>query len=226
MLTANEWEVVQLSVKVALWCVVVSLPPGIALGWLLARCTFRGRLLLDGLCHLPLVLPPVVTGYVLLLLFGRRGVFGPALETVGIDLAFTWKAAVLSSAVVGFPLMLRAIRLAVESVDPRLEGVARTLGAGRARVFATVTLPLAAPGVLAGSLLTFARSLGEFGATITFASNIQGETRTIPAAVYTFLNQPDGEAAAARLAILSICLSLGALLASEWMARRLRRREV
>ncbi|MDA0748031.1 MAG: molybdate ABC transporter permease subunit [bacterium] len=225
MLQAEEWEVLGLSVQVALVCVLVSLLPGVLLGWALARGQFRGKLVLDGLCHLPLVLPPVVTGYLLLLLFGRRGVLGAFLDGVfGLTLSFTWKGAVLASAVVGFPLMLRAVRLAVEEVDPRLERAARTLGAGPLRAFATVTLPLAAPGLLVGSLLTFARSLGEFGATITFVGNIQGETRTIPSAIFTYLNQPGGEAAAIRLAVLSVVLSLVALIASEWAARRMRRR--
>jgi molybdate transport system permease protein len=225
LLTAEEWEVLELSLRVAVCCVVVSLPPGVYLGWLLARVEFRGKVLLDGLCHLPLVLPPVVTGYVLLLLFGRRGVFGGVLErTFGLQFAFNWKGAVLASAIVGFPLMLRAIRLAVESVDPRLERVARTLGAGPIHVFFTITLRLAAPGLLVGSLLAFARSLGEFGATIAFVSNIQGETRTIPLAIFTYLNQPGGESPAARLVLISVLISLAALVASETVSRGLRRR--
>jgi molybdate transport system permease protein len=224
MLSPEEWEILELSVRVGLLCVVISLPPGILLGWLLARSTFRGKVLLDGVLHLPLVLPPVVTGYVLLLLFGRRGFLGALLnDWFGIHLAFTWKGAVLASAVVGFPLMLRSIRLAIEGVDIRLERAARTLGAGPIRVFGTVTLRLAAPGVLVGALLTFARSLGEFGATITFASNIAGETRTLPLAIYTFLNQPGGEDPAARLVIVSALVSLAALVASEVMMRRMKR---
>ena len=224
MLTAEEWEVLLLSLRVGVGCVLCSLPPGIALGWLLARRRFRGKLLLDGICHLPLVMPPVVTGYLLLLLFGRRGLLGGFVEEgLGLRLAFDWKGAVLASAVVGFPLLLRAVRLGIEGVDPRLEQVARTLGAGRLRVFFTVTLRLAAPSLLVGSLLTFARSLGEFGATITFVSNIAGETRTIPSAIYTYLNQPGGESAAGRLVLLSILLSLAALLASEGVARKMRR---
>jgi len=224
MLTAEEWEVLELSLRVALCCVVVSLPFGVGLGWLLARAEFRGKVLLDGFCHLPLVLPPVVTGYVLLLLFGRRGFLGGMLErTFGLHFAFNWKGAVLASAVVGFPLMLRAIRLAIESVDPRLERVARTLGAGPVYAFFTVTLRLSVPGLIVGALLTFARSLGEFGATITFVSNIQGETRTIPAAIFTYLNQPGGEAPAARLVLISVLLSLAAMVASETVSQRLRR---
>lgn len=223
MLTSEEWEVLRLSLRVAFCCVLLSLLPGVILGWLLARCRFRGKLLLDGLCHLPLVLPPVAVGYLLLLLFGRRGLLGGFLAQVGVQLAFNWKGAVLASAVVGFPLMLRAIRLGIEGVDPRLEQVARTLGAGPLRAFFSVTLRLALPGVLAGALLSFARSLGEFGATITFVANIAGETRTLPSAIYTYLNQPGGEEAAMRLMVISILLSLAALLGSEWLTRRLQR---
>ncbi len=224
MLTPEEWEILALSVRVGVVCVLVSLLPGVLLGWLLARCQFRGKVLLDGLLHLPLVLPPVVTGYILLVLFGRRGVFGAWLSAwFGIQLAFTWKAAVLASAVLGFPLMLRAIRLGIEGVDPRLERAARTLGAGSVRAFVTVTLRLASPGLLVGGLLAFARSLGEFGATIVFAANIAGETRTLPLAIYTFLNQPEGEAPAARLVVISAVVSLGALVLSEMVARRMRR---
>ena len=223
-MTPEEWGILELSLRVGLWCVLISLPPGILLGWLLARAHFPGKILLDSILHLPLVLPPVVTGYALLLLFGRRGVLGALLhDWFGLHLSFSWKAAVLASAVVGFPLMLRSIRLAMENVDVRLERAARTLGAGPIRAFATVTLRLAAPGIVVGALLTFARSLGEFGATITFASNIPGETRTLPLAIYTFLNQPDGENAAARLVIISALVSLGALVASEILTRRMRR---
>lgn len=224
ILTAEEWEVLALSLRVAVCCVMVSLPPGVGLGWLLARAEFRGKVLLDGLCHLPLVLPPVVTGYVLLLLFGRRSLLGGVLErTFGLQFAFNWKGAVLASAIVGFPLMLRAIRLAVEGVDPRLERVARTLGAGPVHAFFTVTLRLAAPGLLVGALLAFARSLGEFGATIAFVSNIQGETRTIPLAIFTYLNQPGGEHPAVRLVLISVLVSLGAMVVSETLSQRLRR---
>ncbi|MBI4530062.1 MAG: molybdate ABC transporter permease subunit [Candidatus Latescibacteria bacterium] len=226
MLTPEEWDVMTLSLRVGFFCVLLSLPPGVLLGWLLARGRFRGKILLDGLCHLPLVLPPVVTGYLLLILFGRRGVVGGFLErVVGIQIAFTWKGVVLASAIVGFPLMLRAVRLAIEGVDPRLEHVARTLGAGPLTAFCTVTLRLAFPGLLVGSLLMFARSLGEFGATIIFAANIAGETRTIPLAIFTYLNQPGGEAATARLTAISIALSLVALVAGEWVSRRMRREE-
>ena len=211
-----------LSMRVGLFCVIITLPPAVLCGWLLARREFPGKLLVDGLCHLPLVMPPVVTGYLLLLLFGRRGFFGPALEAVGLQLSFDWKGAVLASAVVAFPLTLRAVRLGIESVDVRLEQVARTLGARPWRVFFAVTLRLATPSLLVGALLAFARSLGEFGATITFVSNIAGETRTLPLAIYTLLNQPGGDSAALRLVVLSIGLSLVALLGSEWASRRTR----
>lgn len=224
MLSSQEWDVLSLSLRVALASVALVLPPAVAMGWLLARYKFRGKLLVDGICHLPLVLPPVVTGYILLLAFGRRGWFGGILDTLGVTLAFDWKGAVLASAVVAFPLSLRAVRLAIEDVDPRLEGVARTLGAGPWRVFFTVTLRLAAPGLCVGAMLAFARSLGEFGATITFVANIAGQTRTIPSAIYTYLNQPAGEDAAIRLVWISIAVSLAALLGSEWAARRTRNR--
>ena len=222
MLSPEEWQVLGLSLRVAFCCVLLSLVPAVLLGWLLARREFPGKIVLDGLCHLPLVLPPVVTGYLLLMLFGRRGFFGPLLAAIDLQLAFDWKGAVLASAVVGFPLMLRSVRLGIESVDPRLENVARTLGAGRLRTFLTITLRLALPGLIVGSLLTFARSLGEFGATITFAANIAGQTRTIPSAIYTYLNQPGGEDRVIGLVIVSVALSLVALIASEWSARRLR----
>ena len=221
-MSAAEWSVIALSLRVGVCCVLVSLPPALLVGWLLARHQFPGKLLLDGLFHLPLVLPPVVTGYLLLLLFGRRGLFGPALAYLGIELAFDWKGAGAAAAVVAFPLVLRAVRLGIEAVDPRLERVARTLGASRTRAFVTVTLRLAVPGLLVGALLAFARSLGEFGATITFVSNIADQTRTLPLAIYTLLNQPGGEDAAARLVVFSICLSFAALVASEWAARRSR----
>ncbi len=223
MITGAEWEVLRLSFLVAVCCVGLSLPPGVLLGWALARSDFRGKAIVDGICHLPLVLPPVVTGYLLLILFSRRGPVGSVLEEWGIRLAFDWKGAVLASAIVGFPLMLRSIRLAVESVDPRLESAARTLGSGPFRAFCEVTLPLALPGVLVGALLTFARSLGEFGATITFASNIPGETQTLPLAIFSQIQQPGGEASAFRLVLVSVVVSFGALLASEALSRRLKR---
>lgn len=223
MLTSDDWVVLELSMRVALVCVFLTLPLAVALGWLLARHDFPGKLLVDGICHLPLVLPPVVTGYLLLLLFGRHGLFGPILEKFDLSLAFDWKGAALASAVVGFPLVLRAVRLAIENVEPRMESVARTLGAGPLRVFFTVTLRLAAPGLWVGALLSFARSLGEFGATITFVANIEGKTRTIPTAIYTYLNQPGGEDSALRLVWISVGVSLAALLASEWASRHARR---
>jgi molybdate transport system permease protein len=210
---------------VSLWSVAASLPPGLAIAWLLARCRFPGRLALDGLVHLPLVLPPVVIGYGLLVLLGRRGPLGAWLhDAFGITIAFTWKGAVLASAVMAFPLMVRAIRLSLEGVDQRLEAAARTLGSGRLRVFLTITLPLMAPGILTGVILAFARSVGEFGATITFVSNIPGETQTLPLALYSLTQTPSGDAAALRLAILSVILAMAALLASEVAARRLARR--
>jgi molybdate transport system permease protein len=221
---AQEWEVFWLSLRVAVCCVTLTLPAAILLGWVLARCNFPGKFLLDGLCHLPLVLPPVVTGYLLLLLFGRRGLLGPALDFIGVRLAFDWKGAVLASAVVAFPLVLRAVRLGIENIDPRLEQVARTLGASPLRAFGSITLRLATPAMVVGSLLAFARSLGEFGATITFVSNIAGETRTIPSAIYTYLNQPGGDEAAFRLVVISVLISFSALVGSEWAARRARRR--
>jgi molybdate transport system permease protein len=224
-LTPLEIEALSLSLKVALWSVVASLPFGLVVAWLLGRREFFGKTLLDGLVHLPLVLPPVVVGYLLLLLFGRHGPLGSWLyESFGITLAFTWEGAALAAAVMAFPLMVRAMRLSIEAVDQKLETAARTLGATRANVFLTVTLPLILPGVLAGAVLAFARSLGEFGATITFVSNIPGETRTLPLALYSLIQTPDGEAGAFRLAVLSVLLSLAALAASEFIARRLRAR--
>lgn len=223
MLTAEEWQVLALSARVAVVCALVLAVPGIALGWLLARVNFRGKVLVDALLHAPLVLPPVVTGYLLLVLLGRRGLLGAWLhDHLGITFAFTWKAAVVASALMALPLMVRSVRLAVELVDCRLEDAARTLGAGRWRTFATVTLPLALPGVVTGLILAFARSLGEFGATMIFAGNIAGETRTLPLAIYTFLQVPGGEAAALRLVVISLVLALGALAVSEWLARRAR----
>lgn len=223
-LSEVELEAVRLSLKVAFWSVTCSLPVGLFVAWLLARRRFPGKALLDGLVHLPLVVPPVVVGYMLLVLFGRRGPIGGFLHDVfGITVIFTWKGAALAAAVMAFPLMVRAMRLSLEAVDRRLEAAARTLGATPLDVFFTVTLPLMAPGVLAGAILGFARSLGEFGATITFVSNIPGETRTLPVAIYTFTQVPDGDTAALRLSAISVLLALAALIASEWLARRLRR---
>lgn len=224
-LTDLEREALALSLRVSLWAVAGSLPLGIALAWLLARRDFPGKVLVDGLIHMPLVLPPVVTGYVLLVTLGRRGVVGQYLhDWFGIQFAFTWKAAAIASAVMAFPLMVRAIRLSMESVDRGLEQAARTLGASPLRVFGTVTLPLVGPGILTGVILAFARSLSEFGATITFASNIPGETRTLPLALYTLTQVPGGDAAAFRLCVISALLALAALVASELLSRRMQKR--
>jgi molybdate transport system permease protein len=222
-LTPAEWGTVLLSLKVASAATLLSLPFGIAAAFLLARVRFRGKSLVDGLVHLPLVLPPVVTGYALLVLFGRRGPVGQALEQAfGIVLAFRWTGAALACAVMAFPLMVRAIRLAMEAVDPRLEAAAGTLGARPVFVFATVTLPLALPGILAGTVLAFAKALGEFGATITFVSNIPGETQTLPLAIYALTQDPAGDAAALRLAVVATVIAFAALLASEWLADRVK----
>ena len=224
MLSPFETEALNLSLRVAFWSVLLSLPVGLLAAWALARWHFYGKTLLNGLIHLPLVLPPVVVGYGLLVLFGRQGPLGAWLyETFGITLAFTWRGAALAAAVMAFPLMVRAMRISLEAVDRRLEAAARTLGAGPLNVFLTVTLPLMAPGILAGAILAFARSLGEFGATITFVSNIPGETRTLPIALYTLIQTPDGETGALRLAVISVVVALFALAASELLARRLTR---
>ncbi len=224
-LTAVETEALLLSLRVAFWAMTCSLPLGIAAAWLLARCEFPGKAVLDTVIHLPLVVPPVVVGYLLLVLLGRQGPLGGWLYDVfGITIAFTWKGAAVAAAVMAFPLVVRAIRLSIEAVDRRLESAARTLGAGSVAVFFTVTLPLAGSGIVAGAILGFARSLGEFGATITFVSNIPGETRTLPIALYSFTQVPGGEAAALRLVLVSVALAFAALLASEFLARRLRAR--
>jgi len=220
MPTRDELEIVALSLKVAFWGVAVSLPVAVAAAFVLARKRFPGKTLFDAAVHLPLVLPPVVVGFGLLALFGRHGPLGRVLEPLGIAFAFRWTGAALAAAIMGFPLMVRAIRLAIDTVDTRLESAARTLGARRTRVFFTVTLPLAWPGLVTGALLAFARALGEFGATITFVSNIPGETQTLPLAIYTFTQVPGAEAPALRLSILSVLLSLGALALSEGLARR------
>jgi molybdate transport system permease protein len=224
-LTPFELSALELSLRVGIASMLCSLPFGLAAAWLLARGRFHGKTLVDVIIHLPLVLPPVVVGYALLTLFGRRGVVGAWLfDTLGIRLAFDWKGAALASAVMAFPLLVRAIRLSLETVDRRLEAAALTLGASRTRVFFTVTLPLTAPGLLAGAILAFARSIGEFGATISFVSNLPGLTQTLPLAFFSLIQQPGGEAAAMRLTVISIALSLAALLASELLARRLARR--
>jgi molybdate transport system permease protein len=224
-LTPFELSALELSLRVGIASVLCSLPLGLAAAWLLARCRFPGKTLVDGVIHLPLVLPPVVVGYALLSLFGRRGIVGAWLfDRLGVSLAFNWKGAALASAVMAFPLLVRAIRLSLEAVDRRLEAAALTLGAGRLRVFLTVTLPLTAPGLLAGAILAFARSIGEFGATISFVSNLPGLTQTLPLAFFSLIQQPGGEAAAARLTVISIVLSLAALVASELLARRIARK--
>jgi molybdate transport system permease protein len=223
-LTPAEWSALALSVRVAAWCVAVTVLPGVAAGWLLARRDFPGKSIVDAVFHLPLVLPPVVVGYLLLVTLGRYGPIGGFLhDALGIDLAFNVAAAVIASAIMGFPLMVRAVRLAIELVDRRLEDAARTLGAGPVRVLLTVTLPLALPGILSGMVLSFARSLGEFGATITFAGNIAGRTRTLPAAVFTYTQIPGGDAPAMRLVLISALLSLVTLVVAEALARRARR---
>jgi molybdate transport system permease protein len=223
-MSAAETEILLLSLKVAFWAVLGSLPVALALAMLLARTDFPGKALLDGLVNLPLVLPPVVVGYLLLVIFGRNGPIGGFLEqSFGIVFAFRWTGAALAAAVMGLPLAVRAMRQAIEAVDGRLEAAAATLGAGRAWVFATVTLPLIAPGILNGVLLAFARSLGEFGATITFVSSIPGETQTLPLAIYNFTQVPGGDAQAWRLCAFSIVLSLAALVLSEWLLRAARR---
>ena len=223
-LTPDEWTAVALSLKVAAAATLCSLPLGLAVAWLLARKRFPGHALLDGLVHLPLILPPVVTGYLLLLSFGRRGLFGAVLAEIGIVFSFRWTGAALACAVMGFPLMVRAMRLSIEAVDRRLEQSAATLGARPLAVFLAVTLPLSLPGILAGAVLAFAKSMGEFGATITFVSNISGETQTLPSAIYTLTQVPGGESAALRLTAISVVLSMLALLLSELLARRIGRR--
>jgi molybdate transport system permease protein len=219
-LTPDEWIAIELSLRIAVVATLVALPFGVAVAWLLARKDFWGKSLLDGLVHLPLVLPPVVTGYLLLLSFGRRGLFGSFLADLGIVFSFRWTGAALACGVMGFPLLVRAARLSIEAIDQRLEAAASTLGANRSWTFLTVTLPLALPGIIAGMVLCFAKALGEFGATITFVSNIPGETQTISAAIYTFTQVPGGDAAAGRLVIVAIVIALAALILSEWLARR------
>lgn len=223
-LTPEGAQALRLSLQVALTAMLCSLPFGIAVAWLLARKEFWGKQILNGLVHLPLILPPVVTGYLLLITFGRRGTLGPFLESIGIVFSFRWTGAALAAAVMAFPLMVRAIRLSIEAVDQRLEAAASTLGAAPFWVFLTVTLPLALPGVLAGAVLGFAKALGEFGATITFVAAIPGETQTLPSAIYALLQVPGGDAAAGRLVVLSILLAMGALVLSEVLARRLQAR--
>lgn len=221
-LSPPEIEAVLLSLKVAFWATLVSLPFGIATGFVLARYEFPGKQLLNGLVHLPLILPPVVTGFILLKLFGTQGPIGGALQELGIVIAFSWTGAALAAAIMAFPLMVRAIRLSFETVDKRLEETARSLGASRFQVFFVISLPLALPGVMTGSILAFAKAIGEFGATITFVSNIPGETRTLPSAVYSFMQVPGGEESAYRLVVLAVIVSMTALLLSEWLAKRVK----
>ena len=224
-ITAAEWETVALSLRISAVATLASLPFGLAVAYALARGRFWGREALNALVHLPLILPPVVMGYALLVLFGRQGAVGAFLaDHLGITLAFRWTGAALAGAVMAFPLMVRAIRLGIEAVDPRLEEAAGTLGANRAWTFALVTLPLVAPSILAGAILAFAKAMGEFGATITFVSSIPGRTQTVPSAIYALLQVPDGEAAALRLVVFSVVLAVGALAASEVLARRMTRR--
>jgi molybdate transport system permease protein len=220
-LSPQDWTAIQLSLRVALVSTLIALPFGILVATILARTSFWGKSALDALVHLPLVLPPVVTGYLLLVTFGRKAPVGAFLaDHFGIVFSFRWTGAPLACGVMAFPLMVRAIRLSIEAIDQRLEHAAATLGASPAWTFATVTLPLALPGIIAGAMLAFARALGEFGATITFVSNIPGETQTISAAIYTLVQVPGGDAAALKLVIVAIFISFAALLASEWLARR------
>ena len=220
-LTPDEWTAVALSLRIAFVATLVALPLGLGVAWLLARKDFWGKTLLDGIVHLPLVLPPVVTGYLLLISFGRRGPVGAFLaDTFGIVFSFRWTGAALACGIMGFPLLVRPMRISLEAIDRRLEDAAATLGADRRWVFLTVTLPLALPGIIAGMVLCFAKALGEFGATITFVSNIPGETQTISAAIYSYLQVPGGDAAASRLVVVAIVIALIALVASEWLAGR------
>lgn len=223
-LSLAEWQALALSLKVAFWATILSLPFGILTALALARGRFPGRQVLNGLVHLPLILPPVVTGYLLLLTFGRKGLLGQALEQVGIVLAFRWTGAVLAAAIMAFPLMVRAIRIAIEAVDPRLEQAAATLGASRLAVFLTVTLPLCLPGIIAGAVLAFAKAMGEFGATITFVANIPGQTQTLPSAIYAFLQVPGGDASAFRLVAIAVVVAMAAVLVSEAIGQRVARR--
>ena len=220
-LSPAEIAALSLSIKVALWCTVISLIPGIFVGWLLARKSFPGKSLVDSLVHLPLVLPPVVPGYLLLILLGTQGVVGKWLyQTFGIEIAFTWKGAVVASALMAFPLMVRAVRLAISQIDKSLETAAHTLGASPLYVFFTITLPLSLPGIITGLILSFSRSLGEFGATITFVGNIEGETRTLPLAIYTYTQVPGTDDQAMRLVVISIVIALAALFISNHLERR------
>lgn len=223
-LTPEQWQAVALSLRISVVAVLASLPPGLLVAYALARWRFPGRGLLNGLVHLPLVLPPVVTGYLLLLTFGRQGAIGGFLEQFGIVFAFRWTGAALAAGIMAFPLLVRAIRLAIEAVDPKLEQAASTLGAPRPWVFATITLPLILPGILAGMVIAFAKAIGEFGATITFVANIPGQTQTLPSAVYAFLQVPGAEDDAIRLVLIAVAIAMGALFLSEWLSRLVARR--
>ncbi|UWQ65097.1 molybdate ABC transporter permease subunit (plasmid) [Leisingera caerulea] len=216
----QEWQAVMLSLRVSLWATLAALPLAVFVAYALARWRFPGKQIVNSLVHLPLILPPVVTGYLLLMVFGTKGPVGGALQQIGIVFAFRWTGAALAAGIMAFPLMVRAIRLSVEAVDPKLEQAAATLGASRLLCFATVTLPMILPGLIAGTVLGFAKAMGEFGATITFVSSIPGQTQTLPSAIYTFLQVPGGEAAALRLTLVSIAIALSALLLSEILARR------
>ncbi len=216
----EEWTAVRLSLRVALWATLLSLPLGVFTAYVLSRWRFPGKQILNGLVHLPLILPPVVTGYILLMTLGTNAPLGAALAEIGIVFAFRWQGAALAAGIMAFPLMVRAIRLSIDAVDPGLEQAAATLGASRLWVFLTVTLPLILPGILAGAVLAFAKAMGEFGATITFVSNIPGQTQTLPSAVYAFLQVPGGENAALRLVLVSVFIAMSALLLSEALARR------
>lgn len=221
----QEWQAIRLSVQVSLVATILSLPLATAVAWLLARRNFPGHGLVSGLVHLPLILPPVVTGYLLLITFGTKGPVGRLLEPFGIVFAFRWTGAALAAAIMSFPLTVRAIRLGFEAVDPKLEQAAATLGAPRLWIFLTVTLPLIFPAILAGATLGFAKAMGEFGATITFVSNIPGKTQTLPSAIYALLEQPGGEGPAMRLVLVSIIVALGAIIGSEVLARRMAARK-
>ena len=224
-LTPDQWQAVALSLQVSVWAVVVSLVPGILVAYALARWNFRGKQILNGLVHLPLILPPVVTGYLLLLTFGRKGTIGQFLDQwFGLVFAFRWTGAALAAAVMAFPLMVRSIRLAIEAVDPKLEQAAGTLGASPLWVFLTVTLPMILPGIIAGAILAFAKAMGEFGATITFVSNIPGQTQTLPSAIYSVLQVPGGDGQAARLVMVAIAVAMAALMLAEWVSRAVARR--
>ena len=224
-LTPDEWRAVGLSLRVSALATALSLPFGIAVAYVLSRYEFRGKQILNGLVHLPLILPPVVTGYLLLLTFGRKGPVGALMEEyLGVILAFRWTGAALAAAVMAFPLMVRAIRLAIDAVDPKLEQAAGTLGASRVWVFLTITLPLILPGIVAGAILGFAKAMGEFGATITFVSNIPGQTQTLPSAIYSFLQVPGGDASAFRLVVIAVAIAMVALILSEWVGRAVARR--